>query len=187
MNKMFFSIFFCILYMSAYSQSHKKENLSINPFIDAFYENLLEKDVNLDKNFLTIICIEDKSKNKNIDFDLTTGDINIDAKKVDFFNRKVIKYGNVKILLIGKTVNDIVFLKKVIKTTAKTYINKDINLNNTSFYDEEYVWSLLFNNKNELVNIFIPEEKDCAYKIFNNVKDKIKINRSFKGLEFNNW
>ncbi|BAP31529.1 3',5'-cyclic adenosine monophosphate phosphodiesterase CpdA [Chryseobacterium sp. StRB126] len=158
----------------------------LNPFINAFYEYILKKDVNLKNNFLTIICIGDELKNKNIDLDLSTGDMDSNLKKNDSFKRKIIKYGNVKILLVGKNNCDINFLIKTIKKTTKVYVNKNPNINNVSFFDEEYVWSLLFNNKNELVDFYLPEEKDNAYKIFNDIKDKIKIGRDFKDIGYNN-
>jgi hypothetical protein len=179
--------FFYLLTISIYSQGIVKKTGMLNPFINAFYENVLEKDVNLKNNFLTIISIEDELKNKNIDFDLRTGDMNSDLKKDDSFKKVIIKYGNVKILLIGKNINDINFLMMSIKKTAKIYTNKNPDINNVSFFDEEYVWSLLFNNKNELINFYLPEEKDSAYKIFNNIKGKVKIGKDFKDIGYNNW
>jgi hypothetical protein len=173
--------------MIVYPQDITKKKETLNPFINAFYEYILEKDVNLKNNFLTIICIEDELKNKNIDLDLSTGDMNSNLEKNDSFRRTIIKYGSVKILLLGKSINDINFLMKSIEKTTKVYINKNPNINNVSFFDEEYVWSLLFNNKNELVNFYLPEEKDSAYRIFNDMKNKIKIGKNFKDIEYNNW
>lgn len=187
MTKKILFTFFCILYITAYSQNIVKKKGMLNPFINAFYENVLEKDVNLKNNFLTIIYIEDELKNKNIDLDLRTGDINLDLNKNDSFKRAIIKYGNVKILLVGKNINDINFLMTSIKKSAKVYTNKNPDINNVSFFDEEYVWSLLFNNKNELINFYLPEEKDSAYKIFNNIKSKVKIGKDFKDIGYNNW
>lgn len=178
--------FFCLLYITIYSQNIKNKGM-LNPFINAFYENILEKDVNLKNNFLTIIYIEDELKNKNIDLDLSTGDMSSNLKKVDSFKRAIINYGNVKILLVGKNIKDINFLMKSIKKTSKVFINKDPDINNLSFFDEEYVWSLLFNNKNQLINFYLPEEKDIAYKIFNSIKDKVKIGKDFKNIGYNNW
>lgn len=182
-----FLIFSCLLFITIFSQSIAKKKGILNPFINSFYENILEKDVNLKNNFLTIICIEDELKNKNIDLDLSTGDMSSSLKKVDSFKRAIIKYGNVNILLIGKNSNDIKFLMKSIKKTGKVYVNKNPNINNVSFFDEEYVWSLLFNNKNELINFYVPEEKDNAYKIFNNIKDEVRIGKDFKDIGYNNW
>ncbi|MPS74684.1 MAG: hypothetical protein E2590_16240 [Chryseobacterium sp.] len=159
----------------------------MNPFINAFYENLIEKDVNLKNNFLTIICIEDELKEKNIDLELSTTDINSSFNKAESFKKIIIDYGNVKILLLGKSDDDLDFILKSIKKTKKIYTNKNPKINNLNFFDEDYVWSLLFNKTNELINFYLPEEKDNAYKIFNKIKCNIKIGKEFKGIGYNNW
>lgn len=65
------------------------------------------------------------------------------------------------------------------------FSNKDKSKNNTSFYDEDYVWSTFFNNKKELINIYLPEEHSTADKIFNKLKNEIKISPAFKNLDCN--
>jgi len=171
-------------HVNLFSKYYKKQN-NYEPFYQHFYENILEKDVNLKNNFLTIICIEDELENKNIDLDLSVGDINARLEKNDSFKKVLINYGNVKILLLGKNISDINFLLKSIKKTKKAFVNKNPKLNNLSFFDEEYVWSLLFNKKNELINFYIPEEKDNAYKIFNRIKYSIKFGKDFKDIGYN--
>ncbi|MBV6881689.1 hypothetical protein AXA65_12245 [Chryseobacterium sp. FP211-J200] len=95
------------------------------------------------------------------------------------------KYGNVEILLDGKTFEDFDFLKKSVKKTKKVFENKTLSKDNHAFYDEDYVWSSFFNEKGELINLYIPEEKDSAFKIYENLKNKIEITPDFKTLDFN--
>lgn len=174
---------FILFFNNAISQTKKSDCFSLNPFVNVFIENLISKEVNLDKNYLTLISLKDKDGNYNIDFELTSGDI----KTFKIVSPKEIKktYGNITILLVGKTDEDLKFLKKSIAKSKKVFLNKDNSMNNTSFYDEDYVWSTFFNNKKELINFYIPEEKEFADKIYNDIKDKIRISPNFKTIDCN--
>ncbi|MEA1849452.1 hypothetical protein U9K52_11060 [Chryseobacterium sp. MHB01] len=176
-------IAFILFFNNAISQTKKSDCFSLNPFINVFIENLISKEVNLDKNYLTLISLKDKEGNYNIDFELTSGDI----KTFKIISSKEIKktYGNITILLVGKTDEDLKFLKKSIGKSKKIFLNKDKSKNNTSFYDEDYVWSTFFDNKKELINFYIPEEKESANKIFDDVKNNIRISPNFKKIDCN--
>lgn len=179
----FFIAVLLLFSLNAFAQKSKNNScFSINPLINSFFDNLIEKDVNLKKNYLTIISLKDKDGNYNIDFELT-GDIA--ASTLVSKNESKTNYGNVKILLIGKTDEDFKFLKKSIRRTKKVFTNNDISKNNTNFYDEDYVWSTFFNDKKELINIYIPEERETADKIFSKLKNDIKISPAFKSLDCN--
>lgn len=176
-------IAFILFFTNAVSQTKKGDCFSLNPFIDVFIENLISKEVNLDKNYLTLIGLKDREGNYNIDLELTSGDI----KTFKMGSPKEIKktYGNITVLLVGKTDEDLKFLKKSIGKSDKVFLNKDKSKNNTSFYDEEYVWSILFDAKKELINFYIPEEKESADKIFNDLKNDIHISPDFKTVGCN--
>lgn len=179
-----FILAFVLFFNNITSQIKTKNKcFSLNPFIDVFIENLIDKEVNLDKNYLTLISLKDKDGNYNIDFELTSGDI----KTFKIISPKEIKktYGNITILLVGKTDEDLKFLKKSIGKSKKVFLNKDKSKNNTSFYDEDYVWSTFFDIKKELINFYIPEEKESAGKIFNSIKKDIRISPTFKKLDCN--
>ncbi|MPS74681.1 MAG: hypothetical protein E2590_16225 [Chryseobacterium sp.] len=183
-NIKFFTILFVLICFNTFSQTKKNNNcFSINPFINSFIENLIIKDVNLNKNYLALISLKDDNGNYNIDLALTYGDIK--TSKTASFKEMKLGYGNIEILLMGKTDEDLKFLKKSIKKTKKIFINKDLSKDNKNFYDEDYVWSTFFNHKKELINMYIPEEKESAYQIFNNLKNEIKISPSFKNLDCN--
>ncbi|KAA0127220.1 hypothetical protein FY557_13695 [Chryseobacterium sp. SN22] len=156
---------------------------SLNPFVNVFVENLIRKEVNLDKNYVTLISLKDKEGNYNIDVELTSGDI----KTFKVVSPKEAKkaYGNMTILLVGKTDEDLKFLKKSIGKSNSVFLNRDQSKNNTSFYDEDYVWSAFFNAKKELINFYIPEEKESAAKIFNDIKNDIHISPDFKAIDCN--
>lgn len=127
--------------------------------------------------------MKDKEGNYNIDLELTSGDI----KTFKMVSTKEIKktYGNITLLLLGKTDEDLKFLKKSIGKSDKVFLNKDKSKNNTSFYDEDYVWSTFFDTKKELVNFYIPEEKESADKIFNDIKKDIHISPDFEAIGCN--
>ena len=183
-NMKFFLIAFILFFNNAISQTNKKDKcFSLNPFVDVFIENLISKEVNLDSNYLTLISLKDKDGNYNIDLELTSGNI----KTFTSVSSKEIKktYGNITILLIGKTDTDLKFLKKSIRKSNRVFLNKDKSKDNTSFYDEDYVWSTFFDNKKELINIYLPEEREAADKIFNKLKNEIKISSAFKNLDCN--
>lgn len=152
-----------------------------NPFVNVFVENLISKEVNLDKNYVTLISLKDKEGNYKIDLELTSGDI----KTFKVVSAKEAKkaYGNMTILLVGKTDEDLKFLKKSIGKSNRVFLNKDQSKNNTSFFDEKYVWSVSFNAKKELINFYIPEEKESADKIFNDIKNEIHISPDFKAID----
>lgn len=84
------------------------------------------------------------------------------------------KYGNILILLDGKTPKDLILLKKYIEKSNDIFVNKNKLINNHSFYDEDYVWSTFFDVKKELINFYIPEEKDTAEQLFDSIKYKIR-------------
>ncbi len=176
-------IAFILFFTNAVSQTKKGDCFSLNPFIDVFIENLISKEVNLDKNYLTLIGLKDREGNYNIDLELTSGDI----KNFKMGSPKEVKktYGNITVLLVGKTDEDLKFLKKSIGKSDKVFLNKDKSKNNTSFYDEDYVWSALFDAKKELINFYIPEEKESADKIFNDLKNDIHISPDFKTVGCN--
>lgn len=180
----FFALIFIFICFNALSQTNKNNFcFLINPIVDSFIENLVHKEVNLNKNYLTIISIKDKDNNYNIDFSLTKG--NLEALQITNPLNVKVKYGNIKILLSGKTKKDLKFLKKSIKKTKNIFNNSDLSKNYTGFYDEDYVWSSFFDNKKELINFYIPEEKESAYKIFDKLKNEIKISPTFKRLDCN--
>ncbi|MEG0928745.1 hypothetical protein [Chryseobacterium sp.] len=183
----FLILMFIVIYSNAFSQINKENNcFSINLLIDSFINNLIDKEANLNENYLIIKSLKDKDGNYNIDFALSIG--NLDTLKVTSSEKEMkLRYGNIKILLIGKTNEDLIFLKKSIKKTKNIFSNKDISKNNTNFYDEDYVWSTFFDNKKELINFYIPEEKEVAYKIFNSLKNKINISPKFKTLDCSCW
>lgn len=181
--KLFITILILVCF-NAFSQTRKDNScFSINPIINSFITNLIEKEVNLNKNYLTILSLKDKDGNYNVDFELSQGDIK--TLKVGSAKEIKLKYGNISILLIGKTNEDLKFLKKSIKKSEKIFNNTDLLKNNTDFYDEDYVWSTFFNNKKELINFYIPEEKEPAYRIFNSLKNEIKVSPTFKNLDCN--
>lgn len=183
-NMKFFIVVFILFFNNAVAQTNiKKECFSINPFIDVFITNLLDKDVNLDRNYLSVISLRDKDGNYNIDLELRSG--NIDSVKIKSSKEHKKKYGNIKILLIGKKETDLKFLQNSIKKSNNIFINKDRSKNNTSFYDEDYVWSIFFNNKKELINFYIPEEKESADNIFNLIRNNIRISHDFKKIDCN--
>lgn len=183
-SKIKFLFFLFILSCNnTFSQINRNNCFSINPFIDSFIENLIDKETSLSKNYLTLKSLKDKDGSYNIDFALTVG--NLDNFKINSDNEMKLKYGNINLLLYGETEDDFKFLKKSIKKTNKIFHNKDSLKNNAAFYDEDYVWSTFFNNKKELTNFYIPEEKDSAYKIFENLKNEIKISPNFKNLDCN--
>lgn len=180
----FFIIVFIFFFNNVTSQTNlKKECFSLNPFIDVFITNLIDKDVNLDKNYLSLISLKDKDGNYNIDLELTSG--NIDNLKIKSSKELKKKYGSITILLIGKTEDDLKFLKNSTRKSNRVFLNKNRSKNNTSFYDEDYVWSVFFNSKKELINFYIPEEKEFADKIFNQIKNNIRINPDFKKIDCN--
>jgi hypothetical protein len=173
-----------LICFNAFSQTTKnKECFSMNPFIDAFIENLIDKDVNLNQNHVTLISLVDKDGNYNIDLELKEG--GIEALKSTSPREVVLRYGNMKVVVIGKTGEDLKFLKKSIRKINKVFNNKDTSKNNLSFYDEDYVWSIFFDKKMELINLYIPEEKESAYKIFDGLKSEVKISTKFKYLDCN--
>ncbi|AZA86834.1 hypothetical protein EG349_08555 [Chryseobacterium shandongense] len=176
-------IVFILFFNNAISQTKKSDCFSLNPFVDVFIENLINKEVNLDKNYLTLMSLRDKDGNYNIDLELTSGDINT----FKIVSPKEIKkeYGNITILLVGKTDEDLKFLKKSIGKSKKVFLNRDKSKNNMSFYDEDYVWSTFFDKKKELINFYIPEEKESADKIFNEIKNDIHISPNFKNIDCN--
>lgn len=185
-NIKFYIVTFSLFCFSCFAQNQKNNNhFYINPFIDSFLENLISKDVNLSKHYLTIISLKDNDGNYNIDFALTSGDLK--TLKIISSKEVKVKYGNVEILLDGKTFEDFDFLKKSVKKTKKVFENKTLSKDNHAFYDEDYVWSSFFNEKGELINLYIPEEKDSAFKIYENLKNKIEISPDFKTLDFNNF
>lgn len=155
----------------------------MNPFINSFIENLIDKDVNLNQSHLTLINLIDKDGNYNVDLELATG--SIDTLKLNSSKESKLIYGNITVLLIGKTDQDLKFLEKSIKKTHRVFNNKILSKNNTSFYDEDYVWSAFFNSKKELINLYIPEEKESADKIFESIKTQIKLSSRFKKLDCN--
>lgn len=176
-------IAFILFFNDAISQTKKSDCFSLHPFVNVFIENLISKEVSLDKNYLTLISLKDKDGNYNIDFELTSGDI----KTFKIKSPKEIKktYGNITILLVGKTDEDLKFLKKSIGKSKKVFLNRDRSKNNTSFYDEDYVWSTFFDTKKELINFYIPEEKETADKIFSDIKNDIHISPNFKTIDCN--
>lgn len=178
-----FIIAFILFFNNAISQTKNNNCLSLHPFVNVFIENLISKEVSLDKNYLTLISLKDKDGNYNIDFELTSGDI----KAFKIKSPKEIKktYGNVIILLVGKTDEDLKFLKRSIGKSKKVFLNRDRSKNNTSFYDEDYVWSTFFDTKKELINFYIPEEKESADKIFSDIKNNIHISPNFKTIDCN--
>jgi hypothetical protein len=182
-NMKMYIIAFILFFNNAISQTKKSDCFSLNPFVNVFVENLISKEVNLDKNYVTLISLKDKDGNYNIDLELTSGDI----KTFKIVSPKEIKktYGNITLLLVGKTDEDLKFLKKSIGKSNRVFLNKDKSKNNTSFYDEDYVWSTFFDTKKELINFYIPEEKECADKIFNDIKNKIHISPDFKTIDCN--
>ncbi len=182
-NMKIYIIAFILFFNNAISQTKKGDCFSLNPFINVFIENLISKEVNLDKNYLTLISLKDKEGNYNIDLELTSGDI----KTFKVVSPKEAKkaYGNITILLVGKTDEDLKFLKKSIGKSNRVFLNKDKSKNNTSFYDEDYVWSTFFDTKKELINFYIPEEKESADKIFNDIKNDIHISLNFKTIDCN--
>ena len=182
----FFIIIFSLMFINLFSQTNKNNNcFSVNPIINSFVENLINKDVNLNKHYLTIISLKDNDGNYNIDFALTRGDLK--TLKIIAPKEVKMKYGNIEILLDGKTFEDLDFLKKSVKKTKKVFENKDSSKDNHAFYDEDYVWSTFFNHKKELINFYIPEEKESAFKIFDSLKSKIKISSTFKNLDCNSF
>lgn len=185
-NIKFYIFTFSLFCFSCFAQNQKNNDyFYINPFIDSFLENLISKDVNLSKHYLTIISLKDNDGNYNIDFALTSGDLK--TLKIISSKEVKVKYGNIEILLEGKTFEDFDFLKKSVKKTKKVFGNKTLSKDNHAFYDEDYVWSSFFNEKGELINLYIPEEKDSAFKIYENLKNKIEISPDFKTLDFNNF
>ncbi len=182
-NMKIYIIAFILFFNNAISQTKKSDCFSLNPFVNVFIENLISKEVNLDKNYLTLISLKDKDGNYNIDFELTSGDI----KTFKVVSPKEVKkaYGNITILLVGKTNEDLKFLKKSIGKSNRVFLNRDKSKNNTSFYDEDYVWSTFFDKKNELINFYLPEEKESADKIFDNIKNNIHISPDFKKIDCN--
>jgi hypothetical protein len=127
--------------------------------------------------------LRDKNGNYNIDLELTSG--NIDTLKIKSSKELKKEYGNITILLIGKTETDLKFLQKSTKKSNRIFLNKDQSKNDTSFYDEDYVWSVFFNSKKELINFYIPEEQEFADKIFMNIKNNIRISPNFKKIDCN--
>ncbi|WP_312171519.1 hypothetical protein [Chryseobacterium sp.] len=182
-NMKIYFIAFILFFNNAISQTKKSDCFSLNPFVDVFIENLINKEVSLDKNYLTLISLRDKDGNYNIDLELTSGDIN----NFKIVSPKEIKkeYGNITILLVGKTDEDLRFLKKSIGKSKKVFMNRDKSKNNISFYDEDYVWSTFFDKKKELINFYITEEKESADKIFNEIKNDIHISPNFKNIDCN--
>jgi hypothetical protein len=182
-NMKIYIIAFILFFNNAISQTKKSDCFSLNPFVNVFVENLISKEVNLDKNYVTLISLKDKEGNYNIDLELTSGDI----KTFKVISPKEAKkaYGNITILLVGKTDEDLKFLKKSIGKSNRVFLNKDKSKNNTSFYDEDYVWSTFFDTKKELINFYIPEEKESADKIFNDIKNDIHISPNFKTIDCN--
>jgi len=181
-----FIVTLLLIFFNTFSQTSKSDNcFSVNPIINSFIENLINKDVNLNKHYLTIISLKDNDGNYNIDFALTRGDL----KTLKIISPKEVKmkYGNIEISLDGKTFEDLDFLKKSVKKTKKVFENKDSSKDNHAFYDEDYVWSTFFNHKKELINFYIPEEKESAFKIFDSLKSEIKISSSFKNLDCNSF
>lgn len=104
-------IAFILFFNNAVSQTKKSDCFSLNPFVDVFIENLINKEVNLDENYLTLISLKDKDGNYNIDLELTSGDIN--TFKIVSLKEIKKEYGNIIILLVGKTDEDLKFLKKI--------------------------------------------------------------------------
>ncbi|MFC6269891.1 hypothetical protein [Frigoriflavimonas asaccharolytica] len=183
-NLKFLIIIFILISFQSFSQTRKKKDcFTLNPIINTFINNLINKDVSINDNYLTLISLKDNEGNYNIDLQLTSG--NLETFKIVSPNEVKIKYGNIKILLIGKTAEDLKFLKKAISKANRIFLNGDGSLNNKSFFDEVYVWSLFFNSRKELINIYLPEERQSAYKIFNEMKDKINISSNFKSLDCN--
>jgi hypothetical protein len=86
---------------------------------------------------------------------------------------------------VGKTDEDLKFLKKSIGKSKKVFLNRDKFKNNMSFYDEDYVWSTFFDKKKELINFYIREEKKSVDKIFNEIKNDIHISPNFKNIDCN--
>lgn len=75
-NIKFYIVTFSLFCFSCFAQNQKNnDHFYINPFIDSFLENLISKDVNLSKYYLTIISLKDNDGNYNIDFALTSGDL----------------------------------------------------------------------------------------------------------------
>ncbi|ASK28743.1 hypothetical protein CEY12_00825 [Chryseobacterium sp. T16E-39] len=169
---------------NVFSQTIKNNgSFSINPFINSFIENLINKETNLDKNYLTLISLIDKDGNYNIDLELTTG--SIETLKVASSKEEKLAYGNIKVLLIGKTSDDLKFLKRSIKKTIKVFTNKDLSKNNMGFFDEDYVWSTFFDKNRKLIYVYIPEEKESADEIFKNLKTKIRLSPKFRSMGCN--
>lgn len=122
-NMKFFIIAFILFYNNAGSQTkNKNECFSLNPFINVFIEHMINKEVNLDKNYLTLISLKDKDGNYNIDLELRSG--NIKNFKVVSLREVKKKYGNITVLLVGKTDKDLKFLKKSINNSIKIFVNR---------------------------------------------------------------
>lgn len=182
----FYLVIFSLFYFSCFSQAKGDNNcFYINPFINSFIDNLISKDVNINKHYLTIIYLKDNSGDHIIEFELTSGYLK--SLRNTTFKESSIKYGNIEVLLNGKTDEDLTFLKKSIRKTTAVFKNKDLSKDDHSFYDEDYVWISFFNDKGELKSLYIPEDKEPAFKIYDNLKNKIKISSDFKTLDFNSF
>ena len=184
MKKAYLFFLAIILFTSTNAQTiDSNKKISLNPFITIFLKNLVTKEVNLEKSYLTVISLKDEDGNYNVDFALTPG--NLRTLQITSPREAKMKYGNILILLDGKTPKDLIFLKKYIEKSNDVFVNKNKIINNHSFYDEDYVWSTFIDVKKGLINFYIPEEKDTAEQLFDSIKYKIKISPNFKNVDCN--
>ena len=173
MNKVYLFFLAIILFTSTNAQTiNNNKKITLNPFITTFLKNLVRKEMDLEKSYLTVISLKDEDGNYNVDFALTPG--NLRTLQITSPREAKMKYGNILILLDGKTPKDLILLKKYIEKSNDIFVNKNKLINNHSFYDEDYVWSTFFDVKKELINFYIPEEKDTAEQLFDSIKYKIR-------------
>lgn len=185
-NIKFYIVTFSLFCFSCFAQNQKNnDHFFINPYINSFIENLVDKDVNLQKHHVALTYLKNDNGDYNIDFELASGYLKTVRKT--YFREIKIRYGNIEVVLVARTDEDLNFLNKLIKKTKKSFKNKDSTKDDHSFYDEDYVWTSFFNNKGELLSLYIPEEQEPAFNMYDKLKNKIKISPNFRGVDFNNF
>jgi hypothetical protein len=144
-------------------------------FIDAFIN------VNNDENFKPELSIMHISSFYYTDkgYMITITRDNIESTMVNQKspNLEYFKYNGFDLLLQGKTLKDITFLKKIIKKKTTSNLSKiKFKEPYENISNDPYQWFLLFDKKMNLINYTLPESKEKIIGLFEDFNIKINVN-----------
>lgn len=149
-------LFFFIFQISLAQTPCPEGNFIFNKYIDAFI--YVNNDNNFKPNKSLIHIVGFYSKDKGYTIAITRDNIETTMVNPKANNQEILKYKQFDLVVNGKTPEDLIFLKKIIKYTKAIKANKikfiTPNINATS---DPYQWYFLFDKNMTLINYYLTD------------------------------